>query len=122
DLNELVLCHPYLPLGEQDVSIVPIKERVRNHVFLTFQSVAQTHKDHLATGHRLNKADILLVGLLYNVEELDSRVIASFFPLSQALKTRIKSLPTVVEFRKPSSDRKPRTDSKLRREEQILFH
>uniref|UniRef100_A0A5F9CRZ5 glutathione transferase n=1 Tax=Oryctolagus cuniculus TaxID=9986 RepID=A0A5F9CRZ5_RABIT len=39
DLGELVLHHPYLPLGEQQASLAQIKDKARNRYFPAFEKV-----------------------------------------------------------------------------------
>ncbi|XP_062042254.1 glutathione S-transferase Yc-like [Lepus europaeus] len=111
DLNELVIHYPFLPSGEQEASLTQIKEKAKNRYFPAFEKVLKSHGQDYLVGNKLSKADILLVELLYNVEELDPSATASF-PLLKALKTRISSLPTVKKFLQPGSPRKPYTDEK----------
>nr|XP_002714549.2 glutathione S-transferase Yc isoform X1 [Oryctolagus cuniculus] len=111
DLNELVAYYPFLPSGEQEASLTQIKEKAKNRYFPAFEKVLKSHGQDYLVGNKLSKADILLVELIYNVEELDPSAITSF-PLLKALKNRISSLPTVKKFLQPGSPRKPYTDKK----------
>ncbi|XP_062042253.1 glutathione S-transferase Yc [Lepus europaeus] len=121
DLNELVLIHPFLPPGEREASLTQIKDKAKNRYFPAFEKVLKSHGQDYLVGNRLSKGDILLVELLYNVEELDPSAITSF-PLLQALKTRISNLPTVKKFLQPGSQRKPPVDDKCREEAKNIFH
>lgn len=111
DLYELVLLLPLCPPEQKDAKVDFIKEKIRTRYFPAFEKVLKSHGQDYLVGNRLSKADILLVELLYNVEELDPNAIASF-PLLKALKTRISSLPTVKKFLQPGSQRKPPMDEK----------
>ncbi|XP_012660533.1 glutathione S-transferase alpha I-like [Otolemur garnettii] len=71
-------------------------------------------------GNRLSKADVLLVELIYNMEELDPSLTANF-PLLKALKTRISNLPTVKKFLQPGSQRKFPLDAKALEEAKKIF-
>ncbi|KAM4816656.1 glutathione S-transferase alpha-3-like isoform X2 [Urocitellus parryii] len=86
--------------------LTQIKEKSRNRYFPAFEKVLKSHGQDYLVGNRLSKADILLTELLYNVEELDSTVLANF-PLLKALRTRVSNLPTVKKFLQPGSQRKP---------------
>ncbi|XP_062043200.1 glutathione S-transferase Yc-like [Lepus europaeus] len=120
DLNQLVLQYPFLPPGEQEASLAQIKEKARNRYFSAFEKVLKSHGQDYLVGNRLSKADIHLVELIYNMEELDPNVIASF-PLLQALKTRISSLPTVKKFLQPGIQRKPPLNEKSKEEILKIF-
>nr|XP_051711602.1 glutathione S-transferase Yc isoform X1 [Oryctolagus cuniculus] len=120
DLGELVLHHPYLPLGEQQASLAQIKDKARNRYFPAFEKVLKSHRQDYLVGNRLSKADILLVELIYYMEELDPGFITSF-PLLQALQTRISSLPTVKKFLQPGSQRKPPVDEKCVKKAEEIF-
>uniref|UniRef100_A0A5F9DW02 glutathione transferase n=1 Tax=Oryctolagus cuniculus TaxID=9986 RepID=A0A5F9DW02_RABIT len=111
DLYELVLLLPLCPPEQKDAKVDFIKEKIRTRYFPAFEKVLKSHGQDYLVGNRLSKADILLVELLYNVEELDPSAIASF-PLLKALKTRISSLPTVKKFLQSGSQRKPPVDDK----------
>ncbi|KAM5167224.1 glutathione S-transferase alpha-3-like [Callospermophilus lateralis] len=106
DLNEMVLLYPYLPSSDKGGRLTQIKEKSRNRYFPAFEKVLKSHGQDYLVGNRLSKADVLLTELLYNVEELDSTVLANF-PLLKALRTRVSNLPTVKKFLQPGSQRKP---------------
>ncbi|KAM5256482.1 glutathione S-transferase alpha-3-like [Ctenodactylus gundi] len=111
DLDKMVLHHPYLSPEEKEVSLAQIKDKARNRYFPAFEKVLKSHGQDYLVGNNLSKADVLLVELIYHVEELDSRITASF-PLLQALRTRISNLPNVKKFLHPGSQRKPPVDEK----------
>ncbi|NP_001164569.1 glutathione S-transferase Yc isoform X1 [Oryctolagus cuniculus] len=121
DLNELILTRPFLPPEEQEAKLAQIKDKAKNRYFPAFEKVLKSHGQDYLVGNKLSKADILLVELLYNVEELNPGATASF-PLLQALKTRISNLPTVKKFLQPGSQRNPPDDEKCREEAKIIFH
>ncbi|XP_040838946.1 glutathione S-transferase Yc-like [Ochotona curzoniae] len=106
DLNEMIIVFPMQPPGVRETKLAEIKDKAKNRYFPAFEKVLKSHGQDYLVGNKLSKADILLVELLYNVEELDSSAITNF-PLLQALKTRVSSLPTVKKFLQPGSQRKP---------------
>ncbi|XP_041512467.1 glutathione S-transferase A6 isoform X2 [Microtus oregoni] len=73
--------------------------------------VLKSHGQDYLVGNKLSKADIHLVEMIYNMEELDPNIIANF-PLLQALKTRISDMPTIKKFLQPGSQRQPPVDEK----------
>uniref|UniRef100_A0A5F9CCV5 glutathione transferase n=1 Tax=Oryctolagus cuniculus TaxID=9986 RepID=A0A5F9CCV5_RABIT len=111
DLNEMTIVFPVHPPGVKETKLSEIKDKAKNRYFPAFEKVLKSHGQDYLVGNKLSKADILLVELLYNVEELDPSAITSF-PLLKALKNRISSLPTVKKFLQPGSPRKPYTDKK----------
>ncbi|XP_004599777.2 glutathione S-transferase Yc-like [Ochotona princeps] len=120
DLNEMILNNAFFELGEPEITIPQIKEKAKTRYFPAFEKVLKSHGQDYLVGNKLSKADILLVELLYHVEELDPSAIASF-PLLQALKTRVSSLPTVKKFLQPGSQRKPPVDKKCIEEAKKIF-
>ncbi|XP_051711598.1 glutathione S-transferase Yc isoform X1 [Oryctolagus cuniculus] len=111
DLNELIILYPFRAPGEKDANFTQIQDKARNRYFPAFEKVLKSHGQDYLVGNKLSKVDIHLAELLYNVEELDPSIITSF-PLLQALKTRISSLPTVKKFLQSGSQRKPPVDDK----------
>ncbi|XP_051711601.1 glutathione S-transferase alpha I isoform X2 [Oryctolagus cuniculus] len=120
DLNEMTIVFPVHPPGVKETKLSEIKDKAKNRYFPAFEKVLKSHGQDYLVGNKLSKADILLVELLYNVEELDPSAIASF-PQLQALKTRISNLPTVKKFLQPGSQRKPPTDEKTIEEAKKMF-
>uniref|UniRef100_H0Y0Z3 glutathione transferase n=1 Tax=Otolemur garnettii TaxID=30611 RepID=H0Y0Z3_OTOGA len=84
------------------------------------EEVLKSHGQDYMVGNRLSKADVLLVELIYNMEELDPSLTANF-PLLKALKTRISNLPTVKKFLQPGSQRKFPLDAKALEEAKKIF-
>lgn len=120
DLGEMILHLPLCPPAEKDAKISLIKEKTTNRYFLAFEKVLKSHGQDYLVGNRLSKADILLVELLYSVEELDPSLLAKF-PLLKGLRTRISNLPTVKKFLQPGSARKPPLDEKSLAEAKKIF-
>lgn len=120
DLTEMILHVPLCPPGEKDAKISLIKEKTTNRYFPAFEKVLKSHGQDYLVGNRLSKADILLVELLYSVEELDPSLLAKF-PLLKGLRTRVSSLPTVKKFLQPGSARKPPLDEKSLAEAKKIF-
>uniref|UniRef100_A0A8C8YP71 glutathione transferase n=1 Tax=Prolemur simus TaxID=1328070 RepID=A0A8C8YP71_PROSS len=111
DLNEIIMMLLIHSPEEQVNQLALLKEKTTNRYFPAFEKV-KSHGNHdYLVGNRLSRADIQLVELIYNVEELDPSLTANF-PLLKALKTRISSLPTVKKFLQPGSQRKPHEDMK----------
>ncbi|XP_040839062.1 glutathione S-transferase Yc-like [Ochotona curzoniae] len=121
DLNIMVLHYPFLPPVEQETNLAQIKDKTKNRYFSAFEKVLKSHGQDYLVGNKLSKADIHLVELIYNVEEIDPSATANF-PLLQALKTRISNLPTVKKFLQPGSQRKPSPDEKARQEIIKILH
>ncbi|XP_058518199.1 glutathione S-transferase alpha I-like [Ochotona princeps] len=120
DLNEMILVFPIQPPDVKETKLAEIKEKAKNRYFPAFEKVLKSHGQDYLVGNKLSKADILLVEALYNVEELDSSAITNF-PLLQALKTRVSSLPTVKKFLQPGSQRKPPVTEKMLEEAKKIF-
>ncbi|XP_032959261.1 glutathione S-transferase A2 isoform X2 [Rhinolophus ferrumequinum] len=120
DLTEMIMHLPLCPPGEKDAKISLIKEKTTNRYLLAFEKVLKSHGQDYLVGNRLSKADILLVELLYSVEELDPSLLAKF-PLLKGLRTRISNLPTVKKFLQPGSARKPPLDEKSLAEAKKIF-
>ncbi|XP_008055890.1 glutathione S-transferase A3-like [Carlito syrichta] len=91
-----------------------------HHLTPRILQVLKSHGQDYLVGNRLSRADIQLVELLYEVEEFDPSLIASF-PLLKALKTRISNLPAVKKFLQPGSQRKPPTNMKTFEETRKIF-
>ncbi|XP_040839473.1 glutathione S-transferase Yc-like [Ochotona curzoniae] len=120
DLNEMIIIYPFGSPGEKDANLAQIKEKAKIRYFPAFEKVLKSHGQDYLVGNRLSKADILLVELLYNVEEIDPTILTSF-PLLQNLKTRVSSLPTVKKFLQPGSQRKPPVSEKSVEEGKKIF-
>ncbi|XP_058518189.1 glutathione S-transferase A6-like [Ochotona princeps] len=121
DLNELIILYPFRDPGVKEANFAEIQDKARNRYFPAFEKVLKSHGQDYLVGNKLSKADIHLVELLYHVEELDPTIITSF-PLLQALKTRISSLPTVKKFLQPRSQRKPPVDEECVKKVFRIFH
>ncbi|XP_040595676.1 glutathione S-transferase A2-like isoform X1 [Mesocricetus auratus] len=106
-IMQLVLCPP----DEKQAKISLIKDRTKNRYLPAFEKVLKSHGQDYLVGNRLSRVDIHLLELLLYVEEIDSSLLAPF-PLLQALKSRLSSLPNVKKFLQPGSQRKPPTDEK----------
>ncbi|XP_053459079.1 glutathione S-transferase alpha I-like [Nycticebus coucang] len=120
DLYEMVLLFPLCPPDGRDANLASIKEKTTNRYFPAFEKVLKSHGQDYMVGNRLSKADVLLVELIYTVEELDPSLTTNF-PLLKALKTRISNLPTVKKFLQPGSQRKPPLDAKTLEEAKKIF-
>ncbi|XP_008854551.1 glutathione S-transferase A6-like [Nannospalax galili] len=111
DLNEIFINYPFNPPGVKDTNIALMKEKAKNRYFPAFEKVLKSHGQDYLVGNKLSKADVHLVEVIYNMEELEPNIIASF-PLLQALKTQINDMPTVKKFLQPGSQRQPPVDEK----------
>ncbi|XP_038197986.1 glutathione S-transferase A6 [Arvicola amphibius] len=111
DLNEMFILYPFDPPGVKEANIALMKEKATNRYFPAFEKVLKSHGQDYLVGNKLSKADIHLVEMIYNMEELDPNIIANF-PLLQALKTRISDMPTIKKFLQPGSQRQPPVDEK----------
>ncbi|XP_045399702.1 glutathione S-transferase A1-like [Lemur catta] len=111
DLNEMIIVFPGHPPEEKAAKLALIKEKTTNRYFPAFEKVLKSHGQDYLVGNRLSRADIHLVELIYNVEELHPG-LTNNFPLLKALQTRISNLPTVKKFLQPGSQRKPPLDAK----------
>lgn len=120
DLTEMILHLPLCSPDEKDAKISLVKEKTTNRYFLAFEKVLKSHGQDYLVGNRLSKADILLVELIYSVEEIDPSLLAKF-PLLKGLKTRVSNLPTVKKFLQPGSARKPPLDEKSLAEAKKIF-
>ncbi|XP_012504046.1 PREDICTED: glutathione S-transferase A1 [Propithecus coquereli] len=120
DLYEMIMIFPMHPPAEKDAKLALIKEKTTNRYFPAFEKVLKSHGQDYLVGNRLSRADIHLVELIYNVEELDPSLTANF-PLLKALKTRISNLPTVKKFLQPGSPRKPPMDPKRLEQAKRIF-
>nr|XP_019590305.1 PREDICTED: glutathione S-transferase A2 isoform X1 [Rhinolophus sinicus]XP_019590306.1 PREDICTED: glutathione S-transferase A2 isoform X1 [Rhinolophus sinicus] len=120
DLTEMILHLPLCPPNEKEAKISLIKEKTTNRYFPAFEKVLKSHGQDYLVGNRLSKADILLVELLYSVEEIDPSLLAKF-PLLKGLRTRVSNLPTVKKFLQPGSARKPPLDEKSLAEAKKIF-
>ncbi|KAL2791966.1 glutathione S-transferase A1 isoform 2, partial [Daubentonia madagascariensis] len=78
DLNEMIILFPIHPPEEQDAKLALIKEKTTNRYFPAFENVLKSHGQDFLVGNRLSRADIHLVELIYNVEELDPNLTATF--------------------------------------------
>ncbi|XP_049990613.1 glutathione S-transferase A6-like [Alexandromys fortis] len=112
DLNEIYILYPLDPPGVKEANIALMKEKATNRYFPAFEKVLKSHGQDYLVGNKLSKADIHLVEMIYNMEELDPNIIANF-PLLQALKTRISAMPTIKKFLQPGSKRQPPVDEKI---------
>ncbi|XP_045399701.1 glutathione S-transferase A1-like isoform X2 [Lemur catta] len=112
DLNEIIMMLLIHPPEEQVNQLALLKEKTTNRYFPAFEKVLKSHGQDYLVGNRLSRADVHLVELIYNVEEVDPGLTANF-PLLKALQTRISNLPTVKKFLQPGSQRKPRDDMKI---------
>nr|XP_020033401.1 glutathione S-transferase A6-like [Castor canadensis] len=109
DLNEMFINYPYYPSEQKEENLALMKEKARNRYFPAFEKVFKSHGQEYLVGNTLSKADVHLAEMVYNMEELDSNILAGF-PLLQALKTRVSDLPTIKKFLQPGSQRKPPED------------
>ena len=121
DLNEMILTLPLCLPNEKDARIALIKEKTTTRFFPAFEKVLKSHGQDYLVGNKLSRADIYLVEIFYNVEEIDPSLLANF-PLLKALKTRISNLPTVKKFLQPGSQRKPPIDEKTLQEAKKIFN
>ncbi|CAO2607733.1 Glutathione S-transferase alpha-5 [Lemmus lemmus] len=112
DLNEMIICYPFLPPGEKDASLAQIIQKARKCYFPALEEVLKRHGQDYLVGNRLSRADINVVELLYHIEELNDSIVANI-PLLQALTTRVNNLPTVKKFLQPGSQGKPFEDEKF---------
>ncbi|XP_042527889.1 glutathione S-transferase A3-like isoform X1 [Dipodomys spectabilis] len=120
DLNEMFILLPMASKEEKPDKIATIKDKTKNRYLPAFEKVLKSHGQDYLVGNRLSRADILMVELLYYIEELDASLLDGF-PLLQALKTRISNLPNVKKFLQPGSQRKPPLDEKVLEEARKTF-
>ncbi|XP_075859413.1 glutathione S-transferase A1-like [Microcebus murinus] len=120
DLNEIIIMLLTYPPAEQVNQLALLKEKTTNRYFPAFEKVLKSHGQDYLVGNRLSRADIHLVELIYNLEEFDPSLTASF-PLLKALKTRISNLPNVKKFLQPGSQRKPHEDMKTMDKAREIF-
>ncbi|XP_053459080.1 glutathione S-transferase A3-like [Nycticebus coucang] len=120
DLNEMIMRLLIHPPEEQGAQLALIKEKTTNRYFPAFEKVLKSHGQDYLVGNKLSRADIQLVELIYNVEELDPSLTANF-PLLKALKTRVSNVPTVKKFLQPGSQRKPPGTAKDVEEARKIF-
>ncbi|XP_005377709.1 PREDICTED: glutathione S-transferase A [Chinchilla lanigera] len=121
DLYEIVSRLPRTPPDQIDSKTALIRDRTKNRYFPVFEKVMlKSHGQDYLVGNKLSRVDILLVELLYLVEEVDVSLLADF-PLLQALKTRISNLPNVKKFLQPGGQRKPRATQKVIEEARKIF-
>ncbi|XP_076414031.1 glutathione S-transferase A6 isoform X1 [Peromyscus maniculatus bairdii] len=120
DLNEMFILYPFDPPGVKEANIALMKEKATNRYFPAFEKVLKSHGQDYLVGNKLSKADIHLVEMIYNMEELDANIIANF-PLLQALKTRISDMPTIKKFLQPGSQRQPPVDEKSIQKTRKIF-
>ncbi|GAB1284838.1 Glutathione S-transferase A3 [Apodemus speciosus] len=120
DLNEMFILYPFDPPGVKEANIALMKEKATNRYFPAFEKVFKSHGQDYLVGNKLSKADIHLVEMIYNMEELDANIIANF-PLLQALKTRISGMPNIKKFLQPGSQRQPPVDEKSVQKTRKIF-
>ncbi|XP_036022891.1 glutathione S-transferase A6 [Onychomys torridus] len=120
DLNEMFILYPFDPPGVKEANIALMKEKATNHYFPAFEKVLKSHGQDYLVGNKLSKADIHLVEMIYNMEELDANIIANFLCL-QALKTRISDMPTIKKFLQPGSQRQLPVDEKSIQKTRKIF-
>ncbi|XP_042527886.1 glutathione S-transferase A2-like isoform X1 [Dipodomys spectabilis] len=120
DLAEMLMTLLLTPSDQREAKIALIKDRTKNRYLVAFEKVLKSHGQDYLVGNRLSRADILMVELLYYIEELDASLLDGF-PLLQALKTRISNLPNVKKFLQPGSQRKPPLDAKAIEEARKIF-
>ncbi|XP_007516570.1 glutathione S-transferase A2-like [Erinaceus europaeus] len=120
DLGEMIITLPLCPPDQKVSKIALIKEKTSNRYCPAFEKVLKSHGQDYLVGNRLSKADILLVEVLYYVDEIDSSLLASF-PLLKAFRTRISNLPKVKKFLQPGSQRKPPIDEKALEQAKKIF-
>ncbi|XP_012369484.1 glutathione S-transferase A-like [Octodon degus] len=120
DLYELFLQLVIAAPAEKDAKVAFLKDRAKNRYLPAFEKVLKSHGQDYLVGNKLSKADILLVELLYMVEEFDASLLAGF-PLLQALKTRISNLPGVKKYLQPGGQRKPLPTEKMVEEARKVF-
>ncbi|XP_040595678.1 glutathione S-transferase A2-like [Mesocricetus auratus] len=120
DLSEMMGQLIVTPPDQKEAKISLIKDRAKNRYLPAFEKVLKSHGQDYLVGNRLSRVDIHLLELLLYVEEIDSSLLAPF-PLLQALKSRLSSLPNVKKFLQPGSQRKPPTDEKALEEARKAF-
>ncbi|XP_032755605.1 glutathione S-transferase A6 [Rattus rattus] len=135
DLNEMFILYPYDPPGVKEANIALMKEKATNRYFPAFEKVFESHGQDYLVGNKLSKADIHLVEMIYNMEELDTNILANF-PLLQAVgsffffffffltagsETRISDMPTIKKFLQPGSQRQPPVDEKSIQKTRKIF-
>ncbi|OBS71582.1 hypothetical protein A6R68_13841 [Neotoma lepida] len=92
DLNDIFIIYPFFPPGVKEAKISLMKEKATNHYLV---------------GNKLSKADIHLVEMIYNMEELDANIIANF--------------PLLQKFLQPGSQRQPPLDEKAMEKIKMIF-
>uniref|UniRef100_A0AC11E2D5 Uncharacterized protein n=1 Tax=Ovis aries TaxID=9940 RepID=A0AC11E2D5_SHEEP len=78
DLGEMIMHLPLCPPAEKDAKLTLIREKTTNRYLPAFENVLKSHGQDYLVGNKLSRADILLVELLYYVEELDPSLLANF--------------------------------------------
>ncbi|XP_029399551.1 glutathione S-transferase A4 isoform X2 [Mus pahari] len=120
DLMMMIAGTPFKAPKEKEESYALIVSRAKTRYFPVFEKILKDHGEAFLVGNQLSWADIQLLEAILMVEELNAPVLSDF-PLLQAFKSRISSLPNVKKFLQPGSQRKPPTDAKQIEEAKKAF-
>ncbi|XP_072463963.1 glutathione S-transferase-like [Notamacropus eugenii] len=111
DLMELVMVYPFLKGEEQTKKLTEITTKAKDRYFPAYEKVLKSHGQNFLVGNQMSMADVQLIEAILSVEEKVPDALSGF-PLLQAFKTRMSSIPTIKKFLAPGSKRKPAIDPK----------
>lgn len=111
DLMGFLLSFPFLSAEDKVKQCAFVVEKATSRYFPAYEKVLKDHGQDFLVGNRLSWADIHLLEAILMVEEKKSDALSGF-PLLQAFKKRISSIPTIKKFLAPGSKRKPISDDK----------
>uniref|UniRef100_A0A8C9FU94 glutathione transferase n=1 Tax=Pavo cristatus TaxID=9049 RepID=A0A8C9FU94_PAVCR len=111
DLFELIMHHEFKPPNEMEKDLANIMDKATNRYFPVFEKALKDHGQDYLVGNKLSWADIHLLEAILMTEELKSDILSAF-PLLQAFKGRMSSVPAIKKFLQPGSQRKPPLDEK----------
>ncbi|CAO2634232.1 Glutathione S-transferase A1 [Lemmus lemmus] len=120
DLTEMMLQVVICPPDQRQAKISLVKEKTKNRYLPAYEKILKDHGEDFLVGNRFSWADIQLLEAILMVEELSASILSDF-PLLQALKSRISSLPNVKKFLQPGSQRKPPITAKQIEEARKIF-
>ncbi|XP_015140307.1 glutathione S-transferase 3 isoform X1 [Gallus gallus] len=111
DLMGFLLSFPFLSAEDKVKQCAFVVEKATSRYFPAYEKVLKDHGQDFLVGNRLSWADIHLLEAILMLEEKKSDALSGF-PLLQAFKKRISSIPTIKKFLAPGSKRKPISDDK----------
>uniref|UniRef100_G3UNT2 glutathione transferase n=1 Tax=Meleagris gallopavo TaxID=9103 RepID=G3UNT2_MELGA len=111
DLMGFLLSFPFLSAEDKVKQCAFVVQKATSRYFPAYEKVLKDHGQDFLVGNRLSWADIHLLEAILMLEEKKSDALSGF-PLLQAFKKRISSIPTIKKFLAPGSKRKPISDDK----------